>query len=47
MFFHRNYGLIKPNVRKMAYEVAIKNKKVFPTVGMKKNWQEMIGYMVL
>ena len=42
-----NYGLTKLNVRKMAYEVAVKSKKKFLTVGMKQNWRVMTGYMVL
>ena len=29
------------------YEVAVKSKKNFLTVGMKQNWQIMTGYMVL
>ena len=44
---HMNYGLTKLNVRKMAYEVAVKSKKNFLTVGMKQNWRIMTGYMIL
>ena len=46
MCSHMNYGLTKLNVRKMAYEVAVKSKKNFLTVGMKQNWRVMTGYMV-
>ena len=42
-----NYCQTKLNVRKMTYEVPIKNKKIFLIVGMKQNWREMTGYMVL
>ena len=47
MCSHMNYGLTKLNVKKMAYEVAVKSKKNFLIVGMKQNWRVMSGYMVL
>ena len=47
MCSHMNYGLTKLNVRKMAYEVAVKSKKNLLTVGIKQNWRVMTGYMVL
>ena len=47
MCSHINCGLTKLNVRKMAYEVAVKSKKNFLTVGMKQNWQVMTGFMAL